>query len=295
MPRAAEAETDFDFGTRTPQSREADVPAAAVPEQFGERYRVEALLGRGGMAAVYRAQDRTSGRVLAIKHSSRRPDTREGRELCALFEREFHLLAQLSHPRVIEVYDFGLQDGRPYYSMELLDGGDPSELTPLPWRRACAVMHDVCSSLALLHSRRFVHRDVSPLNVRCTRDGFAKLIDFGAAAVDGRRAADRGHAGVPAARSLEPLRARRTLGPVRARRHLLLRAHRRAGLSRARARAAGPGLVAYVLRAVGAGAGHSTRARRAGDGFDQPRGRAAPAQRVRGDAALGRDRGPASQ
>jgi len=101
--------------------------------------------------------------------------------LCALFEREFHLLAQLSHPRVIEVYDYGIEDGRPYYTMELLDGGDLRELSPLPWRRVCALIYDVCSSLALLHSRRFVHRDISPRNVRCTRDGSAKLIDFGAA------------------------------------------------------------------------------------------------------------------
>src|ERR1700753_2780379 len=93
MPRNARAETDFDFGTRSELARGVNSELERVPEHFGERYHVHALLGRGGMAAVYSAEDRSSGRLLAIKHSTRAPDSREGRELCALFEREFHLLA----------------------------------------------------------------------------------------------------------------------------------------------------------------------------------------------------------
>jgi hypothetical protein len=64
--------------------------------------------------------------------------------------------------------------------MELLDGGDLRDRAPLPWREVCRLLFGVCSSLALLHSRRLLHRDISPRNVRCTRDGQAKLIDFGA-------------------------------------------------------------------------------------------------------------------
>jgi hypothetical protein len=182
MPRAAKSETDFDIGE--PRELRSGQPAAndtVPPTLMAGRYRVQALLGRGGMASVYRAVDGVSGRELAIKQCLFRSDTREGRELCALFEREFHLLAQLTHPRVIEVYDYGIEGGCPYYTMELLDGGDLRELSPLPWQRVCALMYDVCSSIALLHSRRFVHRDISPRNVRCTRAGSAKLIDFGAA------------------------------------------------------------------------------------------------------------------
>jgi hypothetical protein len=66
--------------------------------------------------------------------------------------------------------------------MELLDGGDLRNRAPLPWAQACALLFDVCSSLALLHSRRLLHRDISPRNIRCTPDGKAKLIDFGAMA-----------------------------------------------------------------------------------------------------------------
>jgi hypothetical protein len=68
----------------------------------------------------------------------------------------------------------------PYYTMELLDGGDLQALSPLTFRSACALMRDVLGALSLLHSRRMVYRDLSPRNVRCASNGSAKLIDFGA-------------------------------------------------------------------------------------------------------------------
>ncbi|MEY4580435.1 MAG: hypothetical protein RL701_5138 [Pseudomonadota bacterium] len=148
-----------------------------------DRYRLHELLGRGGMACVYRATDLTNGREVALKQliSDRSASTHAG--MAALFEREFHTLAQLSHPHVIAVYDYGLDaDARLYYTMELLDGGDLRDCAPLPWREVCRLLFDVCSSLALLHSRRLLHRDISPRNIRRTRDGRAKLIDFGAMA-----------------------------------------------------------------------------------------------------------------
>jgi len=94
-------------------------------------------------------------------------------------------LSQLAHPRIIEVYDYGLERRSPYYTMELLDGEDLRERGKLPWREACALLRDVASSLAIIHSRGLVHRDVSARNVRCTSDGRAKLIDFGAMAPSG--------------------------------------------------------------------------------------------------------------
>jgi serine/threonine protein kinase/ABC-type transporter Mla MlaB component len=150
---------------------------------LAERYQVHELLGRGGMACVYRVSDLVSQREVALKQlTAPREKTERGR-LTALFEREFQTLVQLRHPQVIEVYDYGLlPDKTPYYTMELLDGGDLRERAPLDWQHACRLLFDVCSSLALLHSRRLLHRDVSPRNVRCTRSGGAKLIDFGAMA-----------------------------------------------------------------------------------------------------------------
>jgi hypothetical protein len=151
--------------------------------RFAERFELHEVLGRGGMAVVYRATDLGSGRVLALKQLAKEDRDEQRAHLELLFEREFHTLSQLSHPRVIEVYDYGVTpDGVCYYTMELLDGGPLRERVPLPWREACRLIFDVCSSLALLHSRRLLHRDVSPRNVHCTRDGNAKLIDFGAVA-----------------------------------------------------------------------------------------------------------------
>ena len=142
------------------------------------RYTVEQPLGKGGMGSVYAVRDVSTGRRLALKYL-RREAARENGPAAVLFQREFHTLSHLKHPRVIQVHDYGVDQGRPYYTMELLDGSDLRELSPLPWSRACAVLRDVASSLALLHSRRLLHRDLSPRNVRCTRDGRAKLIDFG--------------------------------------------------------------------------------------------------------------------
>jgi hypothetical protein len=154
-------------------------------ERIGERYRVLALLGRGGMAAVYRVSDGEGGPELALKQLQVAESASNRAAIEELFEQEFCTLAQLDHPRVIRVYDFGSDPAGAYYTMELLDGASLSECAPLPWREACALIHDVCSSLSLLHVRRLVHRDVSPHNVRRTLDGHAKLIDFGAMAAMG--------------------------------------------------------------------------------------------------------------
>jgi tetratricopeptide (TPR) repeat protein len=133
------------------------------------------------MATVHRAWDAVAQRRVALKRLTvTNADSSRRKELLALFQGEFHALAQLAHPRVIEVYDYGVDEGGPYYTMELLDGGDLRGRSPVPWREACALLSGVCSSLALIHSRRLVHRDVTPANVWCTRDGQAKLIDFGA-------------------------------------------------------------------------------------------------------------------
>ena len=146
------------------------------------RYQLQEKLGQGGMGSAYRALDRATGRVLALK----RLDDNSPRH-CALFEREYHTLASLKHPCVIEVYDFGItEQGLRYYTMEFLPGADISQLAPLPWRAVCQHMRDIATSLALLHARKLVHRDISPRNVRIGADGRAKLLDFGTVTPFGR-------------------------------------------------------------------------------------------------------------
>jgi len=153
-----------------------------VPEVIAGRYRVDQLLGQGGMSAVFRVADESTGKSLALKLNSVVKNDDKQAERLARFEREYYTLAQLSHPRIVKVYDYGVDRGRAYYTMELLDGGDLRDRAPMGWMRACALLIDVASALALLHSRRLVHRDLNPHNIRYTVQGLAKLFDFGALA-----------------------------------------------------------------------------------------------------------------
>jgi Protein kinase domain/AAA ATPase domain len=154
----------------------------SVPDSIDGRYRVKRVLGRGGMAVVFEVTDTARARDVALKRLLPQSQSTKHERNQELFEREFHTLSQLAHPCIVQVYDFGLADGLPYYTMELLDGRDLHRLAPLPWRDACKVALDVCSALSLVHSRRFVHRDISPRNVRWSREGGAKLLDFGVVA-----------------------------------------------------------------------------------------------------------------
>jgi tRNA A-37 threonylcarbamoyl transferase component Bud32 len=142
------------------------------------RYVIEGVLGSGGMGAVYRVLDTNTGRRCALKRArAREGGSIERRQ--RLLEREYYTLAQLAHPRIIAVYDYGVDADGPYYTMELLDGADLSSLGAVPWPEVCAILRDVASSLAILHSRGLLHRDVSAHNVRYAAGGAAKLIDFG--------------------------------------------------------------------------------------------------------------------
>src|SRR5262249_39571057 len=147
-------------------ARDADsVAADSGARVLGGSYLVLEELGRGGMGVVYRVRDLRSNKELALKQLLVASNPALAVTTAALFEREFYALAQLAHPRVIEVYDYTVDPAGPFYTMELLDGGDLQGSAPLEPQRACALMLDVCSSLALLHARRLVHRDISPRNV----------------------------------------------------------------------------------------------------------------------------------
>jgi tetratricopeptide (TPR) repeat protein len=144
------------------------------------RYRVERLIGRGGAAFVYEVTDDQTGLRLAMKRLAM--DDARRSQAWVLFQREYHTLSQLSHPLIIRAYDYGLDAGVPYYTMELLTGKDLRTLGQRPWREACSLARDVASALAIVHSRRLLHRDVTLRNVCETEDGHAKLLDFGALA-----------------------------------------------------------------------------------------------------------------
>ena len=151
-----------------------------MSELIGGRYQRLSLAGEGGVATVYRVQDTVTGGTVALKRLKVDDDPGRAKTVLQLFEREYHTLSQLSHPRIVEVYAYHVDPQGAFYTMELLDGGNLRSLSPLQPQRACVLMRDVCSALCLIHSRRLVHRDISPRNVHCSADGLAKLIDFGA-------------------------------------------------------------------------------------------------------------------
>jgi hypothetical protein len=154
----------------------AQSQTSTTDEVVAGRYRVEQLLGRGGMGAVYKVHDLSSGESLALKRLN--PDARPG--LVELLEREYCTLARLRHPRIVQVFEYGLDQGRPFYTMELLSGADLSRQAPMDWRLACMCLRDAASILGVLHARQLVHRDLNPRNLWQTPDRRLKLLDFGA-------------------------------------------------------------------------------------------------------------------
>src|SRR5580693_4855477 len=137
------------------------------------RYVVKEQLASGGMGVVYRVHDRVTGEARALKRIQ--PDVAGEPLHAAAFEREYQVLAGLDHPRIIRVFDYGVDSNGPYYTMELLAGVDMRKAAPVPYRDACRYLRDVATSLALLHARHLLHRDLSPSNVRTTDDKHCKL------------------------------------------------------------------------------------------------------------------------
>jgi tetratricopeptide (TPR) repeat protein len=146
-------------------------------ELVAGRYRILRELARGGVGAVYEALDESTGRKVALKRLL--ASVADKPRLALLFEAEYDTLTRLKHPHIVEVLDYGIDKNGPYFTMQLLDGQDLSELEPIPYREACGYLRDVASSLALLHTRQRLHRDLSPRNVRLTSDGRCRLLDFG--------------------------------------------------------------------------------------------------------------------
>lgn len=148
-----------------------------------EGYRILAEAGRGGMGLVYRAQQLSTHRLVALKLLA--SQAREEATLAA-FRREAELVAHLEHPRIVPLYDYGEQDGSPYLAMRYLPGGTLAERipgNPLAVGQTMTWLASVAEALDFAHSRGLVHRDVKPSNVLLDDAGNAYLTDFGIAGV----------------------------------------------------------------------------------------------------------------
>jgi serine/threonine protein kinase/tetratricopeptide (TPR) repeat protein len=148
-------------------------------------YEVVSPLGAGGMGEVYRARDTRLDRDVAIKVLPER--MAQDPVALSRFEREAKSLAALSHPSVLMILDFGVQDGIAYAVTELLEGESLRERllrAQMSWREAAELGLTLANGLAAAHSRGIVHRDLKPENVFLTSDGHAKILDFGLARRD---------------------------------------------------------------------------------------------------------------
>src|SRR5881275_2760855 len=147
------------------------------------RYRLEARIGAGGMSTVYRAADETLQRQVAIKLMHREITTDS--DQLERFRREARAVAQLSHPHIVGVIDYGEDDGRPYIVFEYVEGETLKERIrrngQLPITEAVAYAIEIARALGTAHARHIVHRDVKPQNVLIDEEGRAKVTDFGIA------------------------------------------------------------------------------------------------------------------
>ena len=150
---------------------------------LNDRYEIHRRLARGGMAQVYLARDRSLDRPVAVKELV--PEFATDPSFVERFRREAQAAANLSHPNIVGVYDWGAQDGTYFIVMEYVDGPSLSRVLradgPFHPRRAAEIAAEVAAGLGFAHSRGVVHRDVKPGNVLLTRSGQSKVTDFGIA------------------------------------------------------------------------------------------------------------------
>jgi Protein kinase domain len=164
------------------------------------RYRIVALLGRGGMGEVYRAEDLKLGNVVALKFLP--ASLQHDPAALAAFHAEVRNARQVSHPNVCRVYDIGEVDGQHFLTMEYIDGEDLASLLRrigrLPPDKALETAHQICAGLSAAHDCGLLHRDLKPANIMLDGRGRVRITDFGLALHNDEATARNEIAGTPA-------------------------------------------------------------------------------------------------
>ena len=179
-----------DSKVSVPHSGVSKTPEGLIGRTIDQRYRVEALLGEGGMGLVYRVTHTRLNKPLAIK-VLRRENTKDP-EVLARFRREAESASGIGNQHIVDIHDFGeLEDGSTYFVMECLEGLDLIDAIDvarrMPEGRAIHIATQLCRALGAAHDAGIVHRDLKPENVFLIRrndtEDFVKVLDFGIAKV----------------------------------------------------------------------------------------------------------------
>ena len=175
----------------------------------GERYRVEARIGSGGMAEVYRGFDTVLNRTVAIKVLL--PQFARDASFVARFRREAQAAARLNHPNIVGVYDTGADDGTQFIVMEFVEGRTLHDFLEagrqMPVMQAVELTEKLTEAVAAAHAQGVIHRDIKPANVMVTREGAVKVMDFGIARIETAETAPQTSAVLGTAAYLSPEQA----------------------------------------------------------------------------------------
>jgi hypothetical protein len=171
------------------------------------RYRIIALLGKGGMGEVYRADDLTLGQAVALKFL---PDeASHDQNLLERFKNEVRIARRVSHPNVCRVYDVGDVEGHTFFTMEYVDGEDLASLLRrigrLPEDKALDIARQLCAGLAAAHTKGVLHRDLKPANIMLDGRGQVVITDFGLAGIADQIQGAEVRSGTPAYMAPEQL------------------------------------------------------------------------------------------
>lgn len=170
------------------------------------RYRIVSPLGQGGMGEVFRVYDLKLDQEVALKHLS--PHLAGNTAALARFHREVRLARQVTHPNVCRVFDIGESGGRPFLTMELIDGEDMASLLLRIGRllpaKGLEIAQQLCAGLAAIHDSGVLHRDLKPANIMIDGRGRARITDFGISALASEPVAPA-RAGTPAYMAPEQL------------------------------------------------------------------------------------------
>src|SRR2546427_1894589 len=179
LKQGAESET----GAESAPARFQPPSVAEVARLFPQ-LEVIALIGKGGMGAVYKARQPALDRFVALKILPAQAASGPG--FAERFNREARALARLSHPNIVAVHEFGQANGLPFFIMEFVDGLNLRQLEragKLQPREALQIVPQICEALQFAHDEGIVHRDIKPENILMDKKGRVKIADFGIAKI----------------------------------------------------------------------------------------------------------------